>query len=154
MPDTLVTDNGPQFAPTEFLAFAKSWGFQHVTSSPRYPQSNGKAENAVKTVKWLFTKCGDAGQSEFQALLDWRNTPTEGVRTSPVQRFLGRRCKTLLPITKAQLIPKFPTAADTQVSHSSGYASATGTESETAARYYDRHAYDLPPLSTGDSFRM
>ena len=83
VPDTLVTDNGPQFASAEFLAFAKSWDFQHVTSSPRYPQSNGKAENAVKTVKQLFTKCRDAGQSEFHPLLDWRNTPTEGVGTSP-----------------------------------------------------------------------
>ena len=65
VPDTLVTDNGPQFASAEFHAFAKGWGFQHVTSSPRYPQSNGKVENVMKTVKRLFTKCRDAGQSEF-----------------------------------------------------------------------------------------
>ena len=44
--------------------------------------------------------------------------------------------------------------ADTQVPHSSGYTSATGTESETAAHYYDRHAHDLPPLLAGDSIRM
>ena len=61
--DTLVTDNSPQFAAAEFRAFAKTWGFEHTTSSPHYPQSNGKAENAVKTVKWLFSKCGECGQS-------------------------------------------------------------------------------------------
>ena len=99
VPDTLVTDNGPQFASAEFAMFAKTWGFEHITSSPRYPQSNGKAENAVKTVKRLFSKCKEAGQSEFLALLDWHNTPSEGVGTSPAQRFLGRRCKTLLPAT-------------------------------------------------------
>ena len=79
VPDVLMSDNGPQFASAEFASFAKKWGFEHVTSSPRYPQSNGKAENAVKTVKRLFTKCRESGQSEFLALMDWRNTPTEGL---------------------------------------------------------------------------
>ena len=95
VPDTLVTDNGTQFASAEFAVFARSWSFDHVTSSPRYPQSNGKAENAVKTVKQLFTKCRQSGQSEFQALLDWCNTPTEGMQTSPAQRRWAagaRRC--------------------------------------------------------------
>lgn len=53
------------------------------TSSPWYPQSNGKAKNAVKTVKRLFIKCQEAGQSEFLALLDWCSTLIEGVSTSP-----------------------------------------------------------------------
>ena len=67
VPDVLVTNNGPQFASTEFAGFAKTFGFEHVTSSPQYPQSNGKAENAVKMVKRLFSKCKDTGQSEFLA---------------------------------------------------------------------------------------
>ena len=105
IPDVLITDNGPQFASAEFAVFAKSWMFQHITSSPYHPQSNGKAENAVKTVKRLFTKCHKSGQSEFLALLDWRNTPTEGVGTSPAQRLMGRRCKTLLPVAGTLLQP-------------------------------------------------
>ncbi len=67
---------------TSSTEFARKWGFEHTTSSP---QSNGKAENAVKTVKRLFTKGREAGQSKFQAR---RNTPTEGIGTSPAQRFL------------------------------------------------------------------
>ena len=114
VPETLVSDNGPQFASEEFASFAKKWGFEHVTSSPRYHQSNGKAENAVKTVKRLFTKCRESVQSEFLALMDWRNTPTEGLGTSPAQRFLGRRCKTLLPITGSLLQPDYPTEEDRQ----------------------------------------
>ncbi len=97
VPDVLVTDNGPQFISAEFAVFARTWDFEHITSSPHHPQSNGKAENAVKTVKRLFKKCKKSGQSEFLALLDWRKTPIEGVGTSPAQRLMGRRGKTLLP---------------------------------------------------------
>ena len=83
VPVSLVTDNGQCFASSEFAKFVDQWNFQHITSSPRYPQSNGKAENAVRTVKRLFTKCRAAGVSEFQALLDWSNIPSEGIDTSP-----------------------------------------------------------------------
>ena len=60
VPDILVTDNGPQFASTKCVTFTQVWGFEHCTSSPRYLQSNGKAENVVKTVKRLSTKCREA----------------------------------------------------------------------------------------------
>jgi len=46
VPDTLVTENGPQFSSAEFSVFSRTWMFE--TSSPPYPQSNGKAENAVR----------------------------------------------------------------------------------------------------------
>ena len=51
IPDVVVTDNGPQLSSAEFSGFSRIWGFDHVTSSPKYPQSNGKAKNGVKTVK-------------------------------------------------------------------------------------------------------
>ena len=114
IPDVVVTDNGPQLSSAEFSGFSCIWGFDHVTSSPKYPQSNGKAKNGVKTVKWLFKKCKDSGQSEFFALLDWCNTPTEGIRTSPAQRLLGRQCRTLLPIAESLLKPRYDTGGDTR----------------------------------------
>ena len=145
IPNVLVTDNGPQFASAEFAAFATMWGFEHVTSSPRYPQSNGKAENAVKTIKRLFGKCQEARQSEYQALLDWRNTPTEGFGTSPAQRFFGRRCRTLLPMTEALLKPAHDTTADSR---------ALLGKKVKQAHYYNRQARDLPPIAAGETVRM
>ena len=41
IPEVVRSDNGPQFAAQEFIEFAKSYIFCHITSSPRYLQSNG-----------------------------------------------------------------------------------------------------------------
>jgi len=51
IPSKLLTDNAPQFASREFKSFANEWSFEHVTSSPYFPQSNGFAENAIKQAK-------------------------------------------------------------------------------------------------------
>lgn len=145
VPDTLVTDNGPQFSSAEFSVFSRAWMFEHKTSSPAYPQSNGKAENAVRTVKNLFTKCKASGASEFQALLDWRNTPTAGIGTSPTQRLMGRRCKTLLPVAGSLLQPNFPTEEDTR--------KLIGTK-QRQQHYYNKQAKPLHPISVGETVRM
>ena len=145
VPDVVVTDNGPQFASAEFVSFAARWGFQHVTSSPHYPQSNGRAENAVKTIKRLLTKCQETRESEFKALLDWRNTPTEGLGSSPAQRFLGRRCRTLIPMTETMLKPAYDTTTDTR---------ALKGKRTKQAYYYNRQARDLPPIAVGETVRL
>ena len=105
--EILVTDNGPQFSSNESQVFARVWSFNYITTSPRYPQSNGKAENAVRTVKRLFEKCKEAGLAEFEALLDWRIKSPEGMDTSLAQRLMGRRCRTLLPMSESLLQPSY-----------------------------------------------
>jgi transposase InsO family protein len=42
-----VSDNGPQFSSAEFDQFAKSWGFDHITSSLFHPQGNALAEKGM-----------------------------------------------------------------------------------------------------------
>ena len=56
VPKLLRSDNGGCFASHEFLDFAREWRFDHRTSSPRYPQSNGLTERSVRTVKTLWSK--------------------------------------------------------------------------------------------------
>ena len=56
IPETMISDNGPQYTSAKFVKFSQDWGFSHITSSPKYPQSNGEAERMVQTVKHLLTK--------------------------------------------------------------------------------------------------
>ena len=109
LPDQLVSDNGLPFNAFAFADFAHAYNFENITSSPSYPQSNGKIENAVKTAKNLMTKAVESEQDPHLALLDWRNTPTEGPGSSPAQRLFGLRTRTLLPKSSMLLNPKIPT---------------------------------------------
>ena len=101
IPEIVRSDNGPQYASAEFSTFASSYGFQHITSSPRYPQSNRLAERCVQTVKNLIKKSSDP----YQSLLSYRSTPLTWCDLSPAEVSMGR---TLLPQTDKMLIPQWP----------------------------------------------
>ncbi len=47
----IISDNGPQFLSRDFKEFIRISGMTHVTTSPYYPQSNGKIERFHKTIK-------------------------------------------------------------------------------------------------------
>ena len=112
LPDVFVTDNGPQFASAEFAVFVRQKGITHVTSSSHYAQRNDKSDNAVETLKPLFAKAKQSGESRYMVLLNWANTPSEDMSTSLAQRFMGRRCKTLLPTAGTLLELWYDTDAD------------------------------------------
>jgi transposase InsO family protein len=85
IPNSIVSDNGPQFTSEKFKEFLNKWDVQHITSSPKYPQSNGEAERAVQTVKGLMTK--NIGLAS--ALCCYRDTPLAN-GYSPAQLLFGR----------------------------------------------------------------
>lgn len=59
IPETFLSDNGPNYVSKDFVNFTKDYGFTHVTSSPLYAQANGESELAVQTVKRSFGECSD-----------------------------------------------------------------------------------------------
>jgi len=56
IPKKLVFDNGLQFSTQEFAHFANEWGFNYITCSPTYPQSNGMVEKSVHIAKQHLKK--------------------------------------------------------------------------------------------------
>jgi hypothetical protein len=144
IPQRLRSDNGPQFACREFKQFSISYGFEHTTSSPHLPNSNGEAERAVETVKHLWKKASD----KYLALLDYRTTPLDGINLSPAQLLMGRRPRNTLPSAREILAPSPYNKQEVQFHFRQ--------EKKRQKYYYDTKsgAKDLPPLQSGDEVRM
>ena len=85
VPHSIVSDNGPPFGSEEFRKFCERLDIVHVTSSPRYPQSNGEAERAVQTVKGLMSK----NVNLRMALCAYRDSPLAN-GYSPAELLFGR----------------------------------------------------------------
>ena len=145
-PDQVVSDNGPQFDSEVFRKFANRWDFEHTPSSPGNSKANGKVESAVKTAKNLLRKALSSGRDPYMAILDYRNTPTQGMDSSPAQRLMNRRTKTLLPTARALLQPR--------VTYPEKEKRKLEKKQEQQAKYYNRGAKDLQELAKGDVVRM
>ncbi|XP_033639876.1 uncharacterized protein K02A2.6-like [Asterias rubens] len=140
IPDVIMSDNGPQFSSASFLQFAKTYGFIHTTSSPRYPQANGEAERAVRTIKGLLKKNTDP----YLALLMYRSSPLQN-GLSPSELLMGRKLKTTLPILPSNLHPK---AQQDQTIRQKEEAYRTKQQHNFNLRH---RATTLPTLHPGDS---
>lgn len=145
IPDILISDGGPQYTSTSFKNFSSQWGFQHELSSPGNSQANGAAEAAVKIAKSIMKKCATAHEDPYMGLLNMRNTPTEGLGISPVQRLFGRRTKTAIPTTFNNLRPMFD---DQWIKEKQDDKRAAVAEKA------NQHRHDLKPLQEGDSVRL
>jgi len=143
VPVTLFADNMP-FASQQFQNFAVTWGFDVVTSSPDFPQSNGQAERSIQTVKGLFKKAEESLSDPYVAMLNYRATPLSDSDKSPAELLFNRRLRTKLPVPVGKLVPTFVEATRPQLV-------------ERQRKYkvvHDRYARDLPVLQQGDVVRL
>lgn len=145
IPETVVSDNGPQYASKDFESFAQSWEFKHLTSSPHYPQSNGLAEKTVQTAKALMEKAKADRRDPYLSLLEYRNTPIDNFK-SPSQLLMSRRLRSVLPNTNSQLQPEV-------VSYKDGHEKRQQRQ-QHQKRYYDRSSKPLSPLRNGELVRL
>ena len=100
--EQVCTDGGPQLTSSEFVNFLKRWGVHHRLSSVDYPQSNGRAELAVKSAKRIIRNNMQADGSldndrAARAILQHRNTPLKDLGMSPAQLLLHRELRDHIP---------------------------------------------------------
>ena len=141
IPERFTSDNGPQYASEEFKQFARDYGFDHVTSSPMYPRSNGFAERMVQTVKQLFTKARESGQDPHLAMLCLRTTPIDHHTPSPCQILNGRNYRSNLPVVRIK-----ETLA--------GYNDNLQHRQDSQKLFHDRSVKDLPSLHPQEHVRV
>ena len=124
------------FLSREFSQFANTYCFDHVTSSPYFPQSNGEAERAVRTIKQLLKKAED----HYVALLAYRNTPLH----LGYSYYMSQRLCTTVPTVPSLRVPNVP-------DQSSVFQQDKKERHKQKLNFDSRHqAVDLKSLAPGD----
>jgi transposase InsO family protein len=129
LPETIVTDNGPQFTSHEFQEFCMDHGIKHMTSPPFHPASNGEAERLVQSLKRSIDKNCAGGvpvKASLQLFLaTYRCLPHPSLNwKSPAEVLHGRQPRNLLslmnPMQKSEsLTSKKSTSTASQFSANS-----------------------------------
>ncbi|UYV75047.1 K02A2.6-like [Cordylochernes scorpioides] len=142
-PETVRSDNGPQFQKvlgSKFSKFSKEWSFKHITSSPKFPQSNGFIEAIIKNIKQSFKKEEDC----YLTLQAYRTMPLES-GYSPAELLMGRRLRTSVPAIESSLMPRYLDSEALQQREKRRVINQK-------LLYDKRHdVHSLPPLQQGDS---
>ena len=151
VPDTLWSDQGPQFTSKQFHDFASQWGFQHCTSSPWYPhQSNGNIKTTVKSMKKLIKTSWYAHSLKEDklacALLQYPNLPSCKDGLSPAQKLLGQPIQDTLPAHRRSF------SSEWQWSIKEAEKAAEKHQQEVEVEQnYNCHARNLPEIRVGSN---
>ena len=150
-PDEISTDGSQPFTSTAFQEFLHTRGVRHRRSSVAYPQSNGRAELAVKTAKRIVNGNTDAqgsldNDNAARAILQYRNTPIQGIGLSPTQLLLHRRLRDSIP-SQPFLYKPYPEWIVAAQHREEILHKRNAKMVET----YNRHTHNLCPLQTGDT---
>ena len=147
VPDIIWSDGGPQFTSNAFQTFLRNWQVTHERSSPEYPQSNGKAESAVKAAKKLLRRCWCQRDQRLdperwtRGILQLRNTPgPDGL--SPAQLVYGRPVQDALPAHRRLFAASWQRASD-------AIEAAAAARREKIEQTYNQSARDLTELNVG-----
>lgn len=112
LPEEVVSDNGPQFASSEFKQFLAKNGIKQTLVPPYHPASNGAAERSVQILKRALVKqvLEASGQPSITLqhrlsnfLLMYRVTPHTVTGRSPAELFLKREIRTRFSLLRPDL---------------------------------------------------
>ena len=130
VPNSVISDNGPQFQGSAYRTLMLDYGIHHITSSPWHPKSHGFIERMIRSVENLLRK---SPEETDKALLNFRTTPLGPNMPSPAELLFGRKLQCSLPIhTKGPPNDALRERRQAQ-------------QEETLLRY-DKHAREFPDL--------
>ena len=105
-PESITTDNGPQFRSYEFQQWLRERGIRHILTPLYHPKANGGVERFNQVLKQgLKTGLleGRSVESSVQStLFNYRSTAHSLTRKSPAEVMLGRKLRQPL----SQMIPR------------------------------------------------
>ncbi|KAK3767701.1 hypothetical protein RRG08_027843 [Elysia crispata] len=113
----------------------RTWGTEHITTSPAFPRSNGFIERNSQTIKKLFKKAKESKEDPDISILNYRAAPKTNAK-SPAELLMGRKIRTLQPIVK--------------------YHRKKNKDKENSCfskQRYDQHTCRLPELKPGAYIR-
>ena len=100
LPETIVSNNGPNFTSAEFENFLSKNGVKHPKVLPYHPASNGKAQRAVRAFKEGVEKMEEGTMQDklSRFLLKYRTTPHTTTGVPPAELLMKRKLKTKLDL--------------------------------------------------------
>lgn len=102
MPESIKTDNGPQFISSELRTFCEEFGIQHMKTTPYWPQANGEVERMNRTIGKHLKISQETQGSDWQwdlrmFILMHNSTPHSTTGIAPSELMFGRVLKDKLP---------------------------------------------------------
>ncbi len=150
VPMEIATDGGSPFQSFEYKNFCRMWDIRRRVSSAYYPQSNGRAEAAVKSAKRILQGNIDSTTGALdtdaaaRAIMTHRNTPAQDTGVAPSVLLFGRPIRDHLPRQNRELRSEWNSINDAR---------------ETALAKRVHRSKPLPgkalePLSVGDPVQI
>ena len=116
IPETIVSDNGPQFIARKFVDFLDSHGVNHLKTANYHPRANGLVERFNRTLGNFLASAKQMGgdlQARLTEMLGAYNaTPHATTGCSPAELLHGRKMRTKLDVTGSRIVKPMSTMED------------------------------------------
>ncbi|XP_055635391.1 uncharacterized protein K02A2.6-like [Toxorhynchites rutilus septentrionalis] len=102
MPESLKTDNGPQFISAELHQFCNQFGIEHRRTTPYWPQANGEVERINRSIGKRLKISQETEGSDWEwdlkmFVLMHNSTPHSTTEVAPSALMFGRILRDKLP---------------------------------------------------------